>query len=237
MDDLAKLLSALASLAWPLAFGALLFKLFNPIYALVESARGRKFTIKVGGNELTMDEASAQQRVIVSDLQNKLAEMEKRLGAAPPDYGSAAAAATTNAPATRSSNTASAPRPLDAAMPRVRRILWVDDNPKNNSFLVAALEDRGAQVDVALSTDAGIAKFKRQPYDIVLSDMGRPEGERAGIELAQRIKQLSPATPVFIFCSAWAARHLRDDALNAGVTEITASGTTLLSALPLAAPA
>jgi CheY-like chemotaxis protein len=231
MDDLAKLLSALASLAWPLAFAALLFKLFNPIYALVESARGRKFTIKVGGNELTMDEASAQQRVIVSDLQNKLAEMEKRLGAAPPDYGTAAAAAAVSA------NAAAAPRPIDTTVPRIRRILWVDDNPKNNSFLVAALEDRGAQVDVALSTDAGVAKFKRQPYDIVLSDMGRPEGERAGIDLAQRIKQLSPSTPMFIFCSAWAARHLREDALNAGVTEITASGTTLLSALPLANPA
>lgn len=63
MDHLAKLFSATASLAWPLMLGVLLFRLDGPIRTLVESARGRKFTIKVAGNELTMEEASEQQRV------------------------------------------------------------------------------------------------------------------------------------------------------------------------------
>ena len=215
MDDVAKLISAIASLAWPLVLAILLFKLFGPIRALVESALRRKFSIKVAGNELTMEEVSEQQRMIVSDIQSKVSELERRLNTLP------------NA----------APAQLRTLEQSAKRVLWVDDNPRNNSLLAASLEERGARVDIALSTEEAIAKFKRQPYDFVLSDMGRPEGDKAGIDLTQKIKALSPKTPVFIFCGSWAARNLRAEALSAGVNQITSSATTLLSALPLASEA
>jgi len=211
MDAIAKLISALASLAWPIVLAVLLYKLYEPIRTLVESARGRKFTIKVAGNELTMEEASEQQRAIVSDLQAKIAEIEKLVGAGLIPLQS----------------------PINVSASTNKRILWVDDRPKNNSFLVAALEERGARVDIALSTDEAIAKIKKTPYDIVLSDMGRPEGDKAGINLTRKLKELRISTPVYIFCGSWAVQHLRDEALAAGVAEITSSGTTLLSVLPL----
>lgn len=216
MDALSKLISSLATLAWPLVIGVLLYKLQDPIRTLIESARGRKFTIKVAGNELTMDEASEQLGAAVGDLQLKVAALEKRLseGGLP---GPASASI------------------LGEAVPTSnKRILWVDDNPKNNSFLVSALQERGARVDIALSTDAGLSMFRKQRYDMVLSDMGRPEGERAGLDLTRRIKEIRPEVPVYIYCGAWAATNLHQDALDAGVATITASSTTLLSALPLA---
>lgn len=209
MDDLAKLISALAALAWPAVFAVLLVKLFGPIRALVESARGRKFTIKVAGNELTMEEASEQQRVLLADLQNKLAQLEKGL-ASPVAVASAT-----------------------EARPRGKRVLWVDDRPRNNSFLVASLQDRGVQVDIALSTTEGLEALKQARYDAVISDMGRPEGETAGIDLALKMKTVAPGVPVFIYCGKWAATHLRDDALAAGVVLITSSGSSLMAALPL----
>ena len=209
MDDLAKLISALAALAWPAVFVVLLVKLFEPIRALVESARGRKFTIKVAGNELTMEEASEQQRVLLADLQNKLAQLEKGL------LPQAAIA------------------PVTDAKPRSKRVLWVDDRPRNNSFLVASLQDRGVQVDIARSTTEGLEALKQARYDAVISDMGRPEGETAGIDLAVKMKTVAPGVPVFIYCGKWAATHLRDDALAAGVVLITSSGSSLMAALPL----
>lgn len=209
MDDLAKLISALAALAWPAVFAVLLVKLFEPIRALVESARGRKFTIKVAGNELTMEEASEQQRVLLADLQNKLAQLEKGL------LPQAAIA------------------PVTDAKPRSKRVLWVDDRPRNNSFLVASLQDRGVQVDIARSTTEGLEALKQARYDAVISDMGRPEGETAGIDLAVKMKTVAPGVPVFIYCGKWAATHLRDDALAAGVVLITSSGSSLMAALPL----
>ena len=211
MESFAHILSALASLAWPILFGVLLIRFSEPLARLIESAKGRKFTIKVAGNELTMEEVSEQQRIILSDMQQKLAELEKRLshGVTEPLY-------------------LASPSPGNG-----KRILWVDDRPKNNSLLVASLEEQGAKVDIALSTEEGIDRFKSAQYDFIISDMGRPEGEKAGIDLAMKIRVLNSTIPFFIFCGRWAARNLKDESLKAGVTEITSSGTTLLSVLPL----
>jgi len=189
-------------------FAVLLYKLYGPIRVLVDSARERKFTIKVAGNELTMEEVSEQQRAILTDLQAKVAEMEKQAPGA----------------ITRTSTESQFSR---------KRILWVDDEPKNNSYLVAGLTERGAMVDTALSTDEAVAKIKTVNYDIVISDMGRPEGNQAGLDLTRQLKELSVQTPIYIFCGGWAAKNLRKQALDAGVSGITSSGTTLLSMLPL----
>lgn len=239
MDTLAPLFSALASLAWPLVLAVLLYKLYGPLHKLVESASGRKFTLKVAGNELSMDEVSEQQRKSIDDLQFKLAELERRLAAGPdtaqqpahqlPPVGRAAPAAggAARSPALAPAGTAVPPA-------NTQRILWVDDHPRNNSFLIASLEERGVRVDTALSTDEALQRLARQPYDIVVSDMQRPESDKAGIDLARQLQGRSPPVPVYIYCGPVTARTLRDEALAAGVAEITASGTSLLSALPLA---
>jgi CheY-like chemotaxis protein len=205
LESAAKLVTAIAALAWPIVFAVLLIKLYEPIKGLVEAARARKFSIKIAGNELTMEEASKQQIDAFSDLQSKVAELEKRLA---PVSSEAAI---------------EAPAPVRAN----KRILWVDDSPKNNSFLVASFENRGIRVDTALTTDEGVVMFRRSEYDAVISDMGRPENEKAGIDLTRAIKQISPDTPIYIFCGRWAAMNLRKEALAAGVAEITSSGSTL----------
>jgi CheY-like chemotaxis protein len=212
VESAAKLISSLASLLWPLIFIVLLYKFFDPIKILIESARSRKFTIKVGGNELTMEEASEQQRVLVSDLQAKVSEMEKR----------AMSGHLHNSPIIREPVTSN------------KRILWVDDDPKYNSFVIAGLEDRGVTVITELSTDAALSKIEREAFDIIISDMGRPEGEHAGLDLAKKLKGLGVATPVYIFCGPWAAKNLSEQAKNTGVAGITSSATTLLSMLSLA---
>jgi CheY-like chemotaxis protein len=98
---------------------------------------------------------------------------------------------------------------------------------------VASLQEMGHLVDIALDTEEGIRKFEENPYDIVISDMGRPEDKKAGITLAKAIQTMRSGVPFFIFCGGWAARNFREESLSAGVTEITSSGTTLLSRLPL----
>lgn len=211
MDDLSKLITALATLAWPLVFGVLLLRMQAPIRALIESAHGRRFTLKVAGNELTMEEASEQQRILLADLQGKLADLERRLAA--------------------QGVTAAASEPPAAATPAGRRFLWVDDKPRNNSMLVAALEERGARVDIALSTEEGLQALARGTYDALISDMARPEGEEAGIELSRRARSQAPGLPIYIYCGKWGATHLREPALAAGATDITASGSSLLAAL------
>ncbi|GHD02890.1 response regulator [Pseudorhodoferax aquiterrae] len=213
MQDFAALVSALASLAWPAVAVFLLVWLRGPVGELIASAKQRKFKIVLAGNELSMEEAAQQQSQVVLDLQAKLAELEKRLG--PPPEAAAAPMAARAVPVARG-----------------QRVLWVDDIPRNNSYLIAALQDRGVEVDTALSTDEGLARFAAQRYDVVVTDMGRPEGRTAGIDLVRRLRALGTQVPLYIYCSVDSAKRWRDEALQAGATDITASGTSLLGVLP-----
>lgn len=212
MDNLDEVLSALADLAWPAIAAVLAFKFYEPLKGLIDSVRGRKFTIKVGENELTVDEASEQQRLLTSDLQIKLAELEKRL----------AGKETQELHLLEKNQKANR-----------KKVLWVDDKPKNNSYLATTLRDQGHEVVIALSTVEGISKFQDNQFDAIISDMGRPEGEKAGIDLAKIIRAQDTSIPYFIYCGGRAAYNLRKEAHEAGVNEITSSGTTLLSLLPL----
>lgn len=216
MQEFAGLVSALSSLAWPALAAFVLVWLRGPIAELIASAKGRKFKLVIAGNELSMEEAAQQQSQALLDLQAKVAELEKQLG--PPPEAAAAAAAPMAA------RTVAAPRP--------RRVLWVDDRPRNNSYLIAALQQRGVEVDTALTTDEGLARFAAERYDAVVSDMGRPEGRTAGLDLVRRLRGQGVQVPLYIYCSADAAQRWRGEALQAGANDITASGSTLLGALP-----
>lgn len=109
-----------------------------------------------------------------------------------------------------------------------KTILWVDDNPQNNSYFVENFHSEGVVVDLAISTDEAQDKMKRREYDAIITDIMRPEGDKAGIELVKLIRKRNSAVPIYVYCGGWAARHLKDEALNAGANGITSSGTTLL---------
>lgn len=207
MEAITALLAALSTLAWPLIALAALWRYSAQIGRLLDKFSQGRLTIKVGNTELTMEEASKQQWQIVEDIQAKVAELEQRIGRAP-QVAPAAQAARTD-----------------------WRILWVDDLPQNNSMLAAMLEEKGARVDLALNSREALEKFKRGQYDVVISDMGRPEGKEAGIELVRELRGIDAQVPYYIFCSRWSAENLREQALQAGANGITASGTTLLGHL------
>lgn len=77
MDGIQRLLQAVAVLLWPLIVLFIII-LFRPaVSAIVESARSRKFTLKIGGQELTMEEANANQRSLIADLQDQVSEIKK----------------------------------------------------------------------------------------------------------------------------------------------------------------
>jgi signal transduction histidine kinase len=54
------------------------------------------------------------------------------------------------------------------------RVLFVDDNADARTFVRAALESSGAFVRTAASASEGLALFDREPFDVVLTDIGMP---------------------------------------------------------------
>jgi len=75
-----------------------------------------------------------------------------------------------------------------SAVIRGARLLWVDDEPRNNRGLVTILRSLGAEVDQVRATDDALKLLHRHHYDVVISDIRRPEGDDAGIAMVSRMK-------------------------------------------------
>lgn len=121
----------------------------------------------------------------------------------------------------------------------VSRILWVDDQPQNNTSMVKVLQDRGIEVVISPSTQDALKKLKEGPFDRIISDMGREEDGRyndtAGIDLVKAVRAAGLDVPISIHCSGAAASKYGDQAIQAGAKVVTPSRTVLLKALELEA--
>src|SRR5256885_10004123 len=122
MELFARAVEALSTLLWPLIVIGGIF-IFRPaLTRLIDSARSRKFIVKIAGQELTMEDVNEQQRSLITDLQGQFVELRKRVdeivGPSKPTLDEPGAS----------------PSPSPAS------ILWVDDNPKNNSYVIDTLQ-------------------------------------------------------------------------------------------------
>jgi CheY-like chemotaxis protein len=84
-----------------------------------------------------------------------------------------------------------------------RRILWVDDNPHNNRFEVGRLEQLGATVERAATTEFALTSLQTHAIHLVISDLNRIEHGQprptAGLELQRRARQLVGTPVPFVF--------------------------------------
>jgi two-component system CheB/CheR fusion protein len=95
---------------------------------------------------------------------------------------------------------------------RGRRILLVDDHLDTNAALKVLLERRGYQVTTATSVARGVELAHNNEFDLLVSDIGLPDGD--GMQLLQEIqkKQLLKAIAV----SGYSTETDRQRSLDAG---------------------
>ncbi len=214
MSDVSNLLVGLSSLIWPVIIFYLIIRFSGPIKDIIHTAKTRGFTIKVGGTELSFEEAAKQQLVQINDLQEQLVRISHELEEL------------------KAAQKGEAPR-TDTVGPNIRRILWVDDHPSNNASIVSHLSNLGIVVETALTTQEGLKRFHADQYNLVISDMGRNEdgieNPDAGIDLAKSIRGYDKDLPIIIFCSRRAKQRFEEEAIAAGVTTVTNSSVMLLS--------
>ncbi len=121
--------------------------------------------------------------------------------------------------------------------PKVKSILWVDDNPRNNSLHVQSLNGLGIKVTLSLSTAEALTKLDSEVFDRIISDMGRVEGnqrnERAGLDFLKDLRSRGINIPFLIFCAPRLVTKYKQEALELGATIITSSSTELMKALQL----
>ena len=200
VHDLTELIQALTGLAWPVIAGLLIWRLFPTIKDLV---RSRGFTVKVGEAELTVQEVSEQVLRTTAEIQGRLAsvgfaQVESRAEA----------------------------RVVQAGAGVLKKVLWVDDQPTNNTYEEAQLRSLGVTVRVVTSTSAALRAMNKssEPFDAIISDMGRREGlinnPNAGIELIREVRNSGYETPVFIYAST------RQAARKSEIAEVGGGGST-----------
>jgi CheY-like chemotaxis protein len=219
----ARIIEAIGSLLWPLLVAVLLIRVLPHVPSLVaelrRAMRTRAFTVKIGGAELTVEEATEQLRRQVTDLQTHMAVQLAERG----ELGGAA-------PATAEEAAAPAPgqgRPT---------ILWVDDQPGDHTLELAKLRDDGVEVLLARSTAEAMDVLSlRRGVQAIVTDLVRSEdGEfrsHAGLALLRQLKEAEQDQPVLVYTDGRRAELDRQDALDAGATVVTSSPLDLFAAL------
>lgn len=95
------------------------------------------------------------------------------------------------------------------------RLLWVDDQPANNRFEAAALRALGIHISTVRTTEEALAMIARERFDLIISDMGRAEGDTAGYDLLQALRATGDDTPFVIYAGSDSAAH-RTEAARRG---------------------
>lgn len=109
------------------------------------------------------------------------------------------------------------------------RILWVDDYPSNNSAIMHLFEDKNIHFDIAITTQQGIERFKKQSYDIIITDMGRHYEQDAGITLIKELNKLNCKTPIIVYASFNAIKKYGKKALEHGASRVLCNPFDVIS--------
>lgn len=76
------------------------------------------------------------------------------------------------------------------------KILIVDDAENVRYSLRTSLEDAGYAVDEAVDGEEALTRLQSSTFDLVIADVWMPRLN--GIDLLQRMRTISPNTPVFV---------------------------------------
>jgi CheY-like chemotaxis protein len=230
---MASTISAIAALMWPALILIALLMFRRPLRRVIQSAEQRKWTLKVGGQELGMEELSNQQNAMIADLQKQVSSLNRVLGELARSADLADQDEIQDAPApgsTLPAGTSATKQPAPA-----HAVLWVDDYPENNALLIEQLQRNAVRVDLAKSTAEGLAYLRQRRYGAVLSDMGRTENGAnvpdAGMRLLRAMRDSGESVPVLFYTSTFAATSYEEEALAGGATVITSSPTVLFENL------
>lgn len=209
-ESIASIVSSVASLvgawAWPLLILILILRFRKPASRLLEPiARALQLRIEKG------DGAEAGISVAGMSFNAKLVAASENVSKASTQPGVVSGPVSPRQ-AQAVLEKAIPTRDAAARLPG-STVLWVDDNPGNNTYVAGALRELGVAVTLALSTDQALSILDVNSFNAIISDMGReePEGyhEQAGYELLERLRQRGDNTPFFIYAGSNLPEHAR----------------------------
>lgn len=244
---MADLISAIASLLWPLLVIVVLLVFGRQLLSKLRSSDD--VTLEIGGQRLNFKQATDQQSDMITDLQREVASLKRRLdyvdsvphgsdarqrpgseavGAGTPGGVSQTPGATasedlwgTAVPGSEDNSWTPEER---ISVPAARSVLWVDDHPENNAMLAESWRRDGADVVIARSTGEALRLLGGRAFGLVISDMGRREADvdvpDAGLRLLTKVRTTNPGVPFVLYGNVG---PYAEDARAAGATLVTDS--------------
>ena len=103
------------------------------------------------------------------------------------------------------------------------RVLIIEDEDYNRALFLEALVHFGHRVAAAATGAEGLELFRREPFDIVITDLSMPG--MTGFQVAKEIKKISPSTPVILMSGV--ALQQKDIGQETGVDAILPKPFTL----------
>lgn len=76
------------------------------------------------------------------------------------------------------------------------KILLIEDEPKTIQSLKTSLEANGFEVDMAYDGEIGSLLAKKQPYDVIISDIILPY--KNGFDIIQEVRNMGKQTPIIL---------------------------------------
>jgi hypothetical protein len=112
----------------------------------------------------------------------------------------------------------SAPFPADGVR-RSCRVLLVEDHADTATVITLLLKKFGHVVDCADSVASGLSMYEPDKHDIVLSDLGLPDG--SGIDFVQKLRETStvPAVALTGYGMEEDVKRCLDAGFNAHLTK------------------
>ncbi len=95
-------------------------------------------------------------------------------------------------------------------------ILLIDDDLNLGKVISYQLQQQGYHVDTVLNGRAGLKKFKRNAYDVVISDIKMPDMD--GIEVLQEVRRLDKQV-VFLLITAYGSAENAVEACKIGADD------------------
>lgn len=235
---MADLISAIASLLWPLLVIVVLLVFGRQLLSKLRSSDD--VTLEIGGQRLNFKQATDQQSDMITDLQREVASLKRRLDAADasvrpedddswmleeqerritlPEYQGLPAGS--DVPTGAGTPGSGAPAGSTVA----RSILWVDDHPENNAMLAESWRRDGADVVIARSTNEALRLLGGRSFGLIISDIGRREADvdvpDAGLRLLAKVRETAPGVPFVLYGNVGS---YAEDARAAGATLATDS--------------
>jgi CheY-like chemotaxis protein len=214
---LADILTAIASLLWPIVVGALLVALLPMIRRLLNQSES--IDIEVAGTKISIQKASEELRKLIGDLQDRVNELESVRG---------------DASAHPEVHEPPAGLPMQS---RSRVVLWVDDRLEANVYERARLAEAGWRVVHAESTKSALERMHNEgPFSLIISDMARVEvggrlNLRAGLDLLRELRSVGDNTPVVFYSSSRSLEMVKAELEKAGNVSYTTSPSELMRIL------